>query len=197
MKNQAVGIAVTVPSCACGSVRIEEEVGATLGLPRGSLKFVVPTTAQLFYDPTVVELGKVVESLEERGYKVARASVQFRIPPRPAFVPAVWKIRVERLSEALQGVVSASIDFEKSLITVNYLPALVGQREIRAALFDWSGRRLESTKGVRRDETFKARGDNFDPEHIRGDNVHSLYPLGPDVSRPCHDEDLGRIVARV
>jgi copper chaperone CopZ len=44
-------------------------------------------------------------------------------------------LKVERLSEALRGVVSASIDFGRSLITVNYLPALVGLREIREVLF--------------------------------------------------------------
>jgi len=182
VKNRNVGLTVTVPSCACCSGRIEEEVGAALRRSTGRVNLVVPLAAQLLYDPTVVELGKVVKSQKERGYPVSLATVQFRIPLRPAFLPAVWKIKVERLSEALQGVVSASIDFGRSLITVDYLPALLSTTEIREALLDWGGRYLESkTNGARQDETSKIRRGNFDPQHSRGDHVHSLFSLGPDA----------------
>lgn len=198
MRSQQVGIAVTVPSCACCSARIEEEVGTALGLPRGSLKFVVPLAAQLLYDPTVVELGKVVESLKERGCKVSVARVQFRIPLRPTFLPAVWKVKVEGLSEELQGIVSASIDFGRSLITVDYLPAVVGTNEIREALLGQGVPHLESRrKGVRQNESVEIHGGGSDPERVRSGHIYALSSVGPGVSRPCHDEDLGSIAARV
>ncbi len=198
MTRQQVGIAVTVPSCACCSARIEEEVGAALGLPKGSVKFVVPITAQLLYDATVVELGKVVESLKERGCKVSLASARFRIPLRPAFLPTVWKVKVETLSAALPGVVSTSIDFGKSLITVDYLPAFVGTNEIRDALFACRVGQLESGEEEgKENENAKSYRGRSDLEHLRSHNVHSLYSLGPGVSQPCHDEDLGSLAARV
>ena len=193
-----VGIAVTVPSCACCSARIEEEVGDALGLPRGTLKFVVPVTARFFYDPQVVELGEIVESLKRRGCTIPVERVRYGIPLRPLFLPDVWKARVERLGKELQGVLLASIDFVRSMIVVDYVPALVRPHEILDALMGEGNRHLESRKlGIKGDESIHMLRANPDPEPIRTGYSGSLFSLGAGFSRHCHNNDLESMSAQV
>lgn len=185
------GITVTMPSCGCYSAKFGEEVGDALGLPRGSLKLVVPVRARLLYDPRVVELGKVIESLKRRGWKIFVARVRYGIPLRPLFLQDVWKARVERLGKELHGVVSASIDFVRSVIAVDYVPALVRPHEILDALMSTGNRRLESRKlTTSGGKSIHPGSDNRDHEIVRGGYSGSLVSVRASFSLGCYLNDL-------
>ena len=186
MKNGNIGFEVAVSSCACGSRRIEDEVGAALQLPKGTVKFVVPLTARLFYDPEVVELGKVVESLKEQGCKVSVDRLQFGIPMRPLFLPQIWISKVDRLSKELPGVIDAAIDFGKSIIAVNYVPALVRPSEIQGALLGHRRSHLDSGKReMSRGESVDNSRRRLDPECVGSGDVDALSFVETRVAQPC------------
>ena len=191
--KRKVGIEIAVPSCACCSAKIEEEVGAALGVPSGTVKLAVPVMAQLFYDPAVVELDKIIELLRWRGYSISVDRVQYGIPLRPLFLPHVWKTSIETLSKEVQGVVFASINFVRSVIAVDYVPALVRPEEILDALLGRGSRHLESRKlGIKADEsihTHHTRGANPDPKIVRSHCNGSLFSVGAGFSRHCHNNN--------
>jgi hypothetical protein len=190
------GIRVTVPSCGCCSASIEEEVGDSLGLPRGSLKFVVPITARLLYDPRVVELGKVTESLNRRGCTISVARVRYGIPLRPLFPPDVWKMRVDQLGKELQGVVFAAINFVSSVILVDYVPALVRPHEILAALMSKRNCRLGSRNlATTTRESIHPDSDNHNGEIVRGGYGGPLPSVGASFSPGCRPSARERNVA--
>jgi copper chaperone CopZ len=186
--SREMSIEIAVPSCGCCSAKIEEEVGDALRLPRGSLKFVVPVTAQLLYDPQVVELREIVESLKRRGCKIPVERLQYGIPLRPLFLPGVWKARIERLGKELDGVVLASIDFVTSAIAVDYVPTLIGPHEILSALLGHGRHRSVSKKpGMKGGLVHDPGKDNFDCETVRNDNGGPQWSRGTGRFWRCHD----------
>jgi len=188
MKNRNVGLAVTTPSCACWFSKIEEKIEAALRFPQEALKLVVPFAARLVFDRQLVELRTIIETLKEGICKCAVDRFQFGIPLRPLFLPAVWKIKVDRLSKELRGVISASIDFVRSVIAVDYLPALVQPHEIRNILLGRGRRHLvDPRQGEKREEYLIDIGGYLpDPERILRSDVDVPSFVGKSVFRPCH-----------
>lgn len=152
--SDEVSIEITVPSCSCCAAKIEQEVSAVLGVPKGAMRFVVPVRAQLHYDPRVVQLGQVVNILRDRGCEILVERIKLGVPARPAMQPAVWREKLKRLSGKLEGIVSASINFGTSRITVDYLPGLISPKEIREGVISWGAPHPDfQRKGVSKDET--------------------------------------------
>lgn len=135
--REEISIDVTVPSCSCCGAKMEQEVSAALAVPKGTVSFSVPVRAQLRYDPKVVQLGEILNALKARGCAVPSERIEFRIPTRPTIQPAVWKEKIRGLPEKLQGIISASVSFQGSRITVDYLPGLITPTEIREAVIGW------------------------------------------------------------
>lgn len=190
--NQDVNIDIMVPSCSCCSAKLEQEIATLSGISKGAVRFAVPVRAQLHYDPTVVKVGKLLVALKQRGFQVSLERVEFRIPVRPMFYPTVWNARVERLSENLEGVISASIDFATSRIAVDYLPGVVDSKEIRQAVLGWHLSHTETRrKEVRKDESAEIHRGGFEPERFRRDNLHAVHPLGSGISRSGDDAGVG------
>ncbi len=196
--SREMSVEIAVPSCGCCSAKIEEEIGDALGLSRGSVKFVVPVTAQLLYDPQVVELRKIVESLKRRGCKISVERVQYGIPLRALFLPDTWKTKVERLSQELQGVVFASINFVRSVITVDYVPALVGPHEILDALLGQGNHGPVSKKpGINSGKFIDPGSDNLDCETVRSGYSGSQVSLRGGFFRRYHQNDRESRVGQV
>jgi Cu+-exporting ATPase len=194
--NRDVSIDIMVPSCACCSAKLEQELATLSGISKAAVRFAVPVKAQLHYDPTAVNVGKLLAALKERGFEVPLERVEFRIPARPTLHPTVWKARVERLSENLEGVISASIDFATSRIAVDYLPGFVGSKEIREVVLGWHLLHSETRrKEVTKDETAEFHGGSLEPERARGNNFHTVHSLGSGFSRFCDDATLGGAAA--
>lgn len=198
MKSREVCVDVMLPSCPCCSARLEQELAAVPGVAAAGVKFVVPLRAQLRYDPAVARLDGLVDALTERGCEVVRERAEFRIPHRPAMPQAVWKIKVENLSRKLDGVISASISFEHSRITLDYLPGVISAKEVREAVVNWGTSHPSSLKEeVNKHEPSKIYGGGLEPERVRGSDLHALPSLGSGLSRPGNDQDLGGATAGV
>ncbi|MBI2350706.1 MAG: hypothetical protein HYV00_04380 [Deltaproteobacteria bacterium] len=198
MKTREVSIDVMLPSCPCCSARLEQELAAAAGVERAGIKFTVPLRAQLRYDPAIARLDGLVDALRERGCEVVQERAEFKIPHRPALPRGVWKVKVENLSRKLDGVISASISFEHSRITVDYLPGVISAREVREAVLGWGVPHPDfERKWVSQDESAWNQGSGLEPQRVRGGDLHAVHSVGPGVSRPCHDEDLGGAAAGV
>lgn len=194
--SREMSIEIAVSSCGCCSARIEGEVEDAFGLPGGTLKFFVPVTVKLFYDPRVVDLAKIIESLKRRGCTIPVEKVRYGIPLRPLFLPDVWKARVERLGKELEGVVFASINFVRSVITVDYVPALVRPHEILDALMGERNRRLESRiLTIKGNQSIHPCSDDCDPEILRSVSNSSLFSVGAGLTRRCRHNDLENTAA--
>jgi len=192
VKNKEVAIDVMVPSCSCCSAKLEQEIAAVSGVSKGAVRFAVPLRAQLRYDPTVAQINKIVDALKERGYEVALERVEFRIPFKPTMPPPAWKVKVATLSEKVEGIVSASVDFASSRIVVDYLPNLVSPKEIREAVVNWGTSLPTSLKEeVNKHEPSKIHGGGAEPERVRGDNIYALHSLGPGFSLTRYDPAVG------
>jgi hypothetical protein len=195
MKNGNIGFAGTMSSCGCVSRRKQEEVGTTLQVPRGTLKFVVPLTAQLFYDPQLVESSKVIEALKEQGYTVSVDRLQFGIPMRPLFSQQIWKSKLDRLTKELRGVMCASIDFRKCLITVDYMPAVIRPNEIQNALLGRKRFHEAGNRELRQEESIDRGTRPLKPDRINGGNVARLSFVETGALQPCRCKDLNGIAA--
>jgi copper chaperone CopZ len=161
------------------------------------VRFVVPLRAQLRYDPTVAKINRIVDALKERGYEVALDRVEFRIPFKPLMPPQAWKVKMATLSEKVEGIASASVDFVSSRIVVDYLPNLVSPKEIQEAVVNWGSHPSSLREEVNKHEPSKIYGGGAEPGRVRGDNLHPVHSLGPGLSRSCHDEAVGSDVAGV
>ena len=198
LKNREVTIDVMVPSCSCCSAKLEQELATAAGVSKAGVRFVVPLRAQLRYDSTVAKINKIVDVLKERGYEVALERVEFRIPFKPVMPPQAWKVKVATLSEKVEGVVSASVNFASSMIVVEYLPNLMSAKDAREAAISWGSPHSDSRrKEVRKDEPSEIHGDGPEPERVRRDHFHALHSLGPGLSRPRDDPGLGGAPAGV
>jgi len=156
-----------VPNCPCCSAKLEQELTTAPGVSEAGVRFVVPLRAQLRYDPTVAKINKVVDALKERGYEVALDRVTFRIPFKPLMLPQAWKVKVAMLSEKVEGIVSASVDFASSRIVVDYLPNLVSLKAIREAVVNWGTSHPASLKEeVHKHEPSKIYGGGAEPERV-------------------------------
>jgi hypothetical protein len=195
MKNGNIGFAVTMRSCGCDSGRIEEEVGTAVRAPRGTLKFVVPLTAQLFYDTQMVESSKVIEALKEQGYTVSVDRLQFGISMRPLFSQQIWKSKVDRLTKELRGVMCASIDFGKCLITVDYMPAVIRPNEIRNALLGRKRPHEAGNRELRQEESIDRGRHQLKPDRTSGGNVARLSFVETGALQPCRCKDLDGVAA--
>lgn len=152
--RKKLAIDIAVPSCRCCATRMESELSTVLGISKGAMRLAVPVKAQLRYDAHAVNLGMVVDGLRAIGCEVVTENAVFMIPARPALPPPVWTEKIKALTESMQGIVSASVSFQASRITVDYIPTLISLKEIREAVVGWgshysSGR----TKDANADET--------------------------------------------
>lgn len=198
MRTMEVCIEVMLPSCPCCSARLQQELAAAPGVAAAGVRFVVPLSAQVRYDPAVARLDGLVDALTERGCEVVRKRAVFRIPHRPAMPQGVWKIIVENLSRKLHGVISGSIDFTRSQIAVEYLPGVISAKEVREAVMGWGAPHLDSErKEASHNEIPWNQGSGIEPERVRGSDFHAARPPGSDLSRPCREEDLGSDAAGV
>ncbi len=196
MKDREVTIDVIVPSCSCCSARLEQELSTAAGVSGAGVRFAVPLRAQLRYDPGVAGIDKIVDALKERGYGVALERAEFRIPQRPAMLPAVWKEKMRSISKKVNGIISAWINFTTSRIVVDYLPGLITSREIREAVLGWGILDRDSArKRVTRDQVAEIQRAGFKPGPFQRDNLYASHSLGPGFSCPCNDERLGSAVA--
>lgn len=132
-----ISIDITVPSCSCCATKMEQELSTVLGIPKGAMRFIVPVKAQLHYDPHVVSLSMVLDGLRAKGCEVVTERAVFMIPARPALPPPVWKEKIKGISENVQGIISASVSFQTSRITVDYFPHLISLKEIRETVIGW------------------------------------------------------------
>jgi len=153
------------------------------------VKFKVPLTAQLFYDPDAVELAKIVESLHGLGCDVAVDRIRFGIPLRPLFAPQIWKSKIARLSKGLPGVIDAAIDFGKSLISVTYMPDLLRPSAIHEALLGRKRLPVESeTQNVGYGDFVDIPTPNLNLGRVGNGDVDSLSFVETRVAEPCRCE---------
>ncbi len=127
MAAKTVTLPVTGMSCASCALNIERNVKKLEGVKGASVNF-ASEQASVEYDSDQLEVKDLVGKIQDAGYEVAHASVEF---PVTGMSCANCAMNIERaLKKKVPGVVNASVNFASEHAFVEYIPGLTGIDEI-------------------------------------------------------------------
>ena len=122
MAEQNVTLPVTGMTCANCALNIERNVKKLEGVTGASVNFATEQ-ATVHYDPEQLQMKDVVGKIQDVGYGVAKASVEF---PVTGMSCANCAMNIERaLKKKVEGVVNASVNFATERAFVEYIPGIV------------------------------------------------------------------------
>lgn len=131
MAEQNVTLPVTGMTCANCALNIERNVKKLEGVTGAGVNFATEQ-ATVHYDPEHIKVKDLVEKVQDAGYGVARASVEF---PVTGMTCANCAMNIERaLKKKVRGVVNASVNFATERAIVEYIPGLAGIDEMIGAI---------------------------------------------------------------
>jgi hypothetical protein len=96
-----------------------------------------PIRVWVHCEPTTAAVQKLSHDLKQHGYRMEVENKQFRIPSRPRLPAMLWSLKVENLPYKVVGVISASIDYGTSRISIEYLPEVLNYEQLRKAVMSW------------------------------------------------------------
>lgn len=115
---KTVSLPITGMSCASCAARIEKGVTGLSGIVKASVNFAAEKIA-ITYDPGKVHLNDFVKTIKELGYGAGVESVAISVRGMSC---ASCVQKVTKALNAVDGVVSASVNFAAERADVNYLP---------------------------------------------------------------------------
>jgi hypothetical protein len=77
---------------------------------------------------------KLSHNLKQQGYGMDLEHKKFRIPPRLRLPAMLWAAKVKSLPGHVVAVVSASIGYVTSRISVEYIAGVVSDEQVRRAV---------------------------------------------------------------
>jgi len=125
-------IPVTGMSCAACAARIESGLSGMEGVSGASVNFAAER-ATVEFDPSRVSTDDFIKAIKDLGYG---ASVARQTLPIKGMTCAACVSRVQRALEALDGVISVSVNLATERATIEYVPTQVGIREFKKAVRD-------------------------------------------------------------
>lgn len=152
MSSKQLTLPITGMTCANCAATIErnlkklptaENVNVNLASERATLQF----------DPTQLNRDQIIARIEKAGYGVAMGEAVLPITRMSDDNDAR---RLEKALSKLEGVVSATVNFTTSKATVKYIPTLVSQGDLRAAV-KMAGFETVATEGSSEDAERAAR----------------------------------------
>ncbi len=117
-------------SCAACSARVEAALSRMDGVKEAGTNFAAGR-ASVLYDPAVVKLDNILDVISDLGYG---AATEKQIIPVTGMSCAACAARVEKALNAVDGVVTAQVNFATEKAAVEYIPAQAGIRELREAI---------------------------------------------------------------
>jgi len=116
-----IQIPITGMSCANCAANIERNLKKTPGVKEANVNF-ASERASIAFDPQDVRVEDLLRKIEETGYGVPKAKVEFTVT---GMTCANCAMTIERtLRKKVPGVVAASVNFASERASVEYLPGL-------------------------------------------------------------------------
>ncbi|MBI4949442.1 MAG: heavy metal translocating P-type ATPase [Deltaproteobacteria bacterium] len=117
-----VSLPITGMSCASCATKIEKGLTGLSGIVEASVNFAAEKI-NISYNPDDVHVSDFVKAIKELGYGAGVASVSIAVKGMSC---ASCVEKVTKALNAVDGVVSASVNFATEKATVNFLPTVVG-----------------------------------------------------------------------
>lgn len=125
-----VSLPITGMSCASCAAKIEKGLTGLSGIIEASVNF-ASEKVNIAYDPDGVHISDFIKTIKELGYGAGVASVAI---PVKGMSCASCVEKVTKALNALDGVVSASVNFATEKATINYLPTVTGSDALMKAI---------------------------------------------------------------
>jgi Cu+-exporting ATPase len=131
MAQTSVTLPINGMSCANCAANIERSVKKLDGIDEASVNF-ASENALVRFDPSIVNIGKVVDQVKRAGFSVPANHLEL---PITGMTCANCAANIERtLSKKLEGVVQASVNFATERAAIDYLPDALSLDAIVSAI---------------------------------------------------------------
>ena len=131
MSEKNVTLPVTGMTCANCALNIERNVKKLPGVKEANVNFAAEQAA-ISFDTDQINIEDVVKKIQDAGYGVAKATVEF---PVTGMTCANCALTIERtLNKKVPGVVQASVNFAAERAHVEYIPSVTDTDEMVAAI---------------------------------------------------------------
>jgi P-type Cu+ transporter len=130
METQHIDLPITGMTCANCARTVERTLGKTDGVSEANVNYATER-ASVSYDPSQVQVDKLVERVEKAGYGVAQAQMDL---PITGMTCASCVRNVERAINKQPGILSVNVNLATEKATVSYLPGTVRRGDIVKAV---------------------------------------------------------------
>jgi Cu+-exporting ATPase len=131
MPEKNIALPVTGMTCANCAANIERSLNKLSGIQEASVNF-ASEKANVRFDPGLIEIKAVVESVERAGYGVVTRHLEL---PITGMTCANCAANIERaLNKKVSGVTQASVNFASERAAIDFVPDAVSIDEIVAAI---------------------------------------------------------------
>ena len=131
MSEKNVTLPITGMTCANCALNIERNVKKLPGVKEANVNF-ASEQASISFDSDQAEVEDVIQKIQDAGYGVVKATVEF---PVTGMTCANCAMTIERtLNKKVPGVVQASVNFAAERVLAEYLPSMTDMDEMIAAI---------------------------------------------------------------
>ncbi len=124
--SEVINLPIAGMSCAACAARVEKALTDLPGVEAAAVNLALER-AQVHYDPTTVQLERLIRAVREAGYQVPVVKATF---PVVGMSCAACSARVERAVKGMVGVVEAAVNFATETLAVTYLADTVGPSDL-------------------------------------------------------------------
>ena len=164
-------------SCSACANRIERVVNKLDGVEKGSVNFAAETLA-LEYNEEKVKLDEVEAAIEKAGFKVKKNIKDYTFKVEGMTCSACAN-RVEKVTQKIEGVESASVNFATEQLTVKLDADLASYGQIKSAVEKAGFQLISESDTVQPQEKKRDEATKLLTRFIISliFSLHSLYPL--------------------
>jgi Cu+-exporting ATPase len=128
-----IQVGISGMTCASCALRIEKGVARLSGVSGVHVNFGTEK-ATVTFDPEAVDLGEIVEKIQDVGYKAITDTMRLKtVEPLLDPVVALLSPRIRRLP----GVIRARYETSSSSWVITYLPETIAPGDVRRRLKEW------------------------------------------------------------
>jgi len=178
MSDRTIRLELTGMSCANCSGTIEDRVGELAGVSSVDANYATDE-GSVTYDPDAVSLGDIVDAVHDAGYGVDTETATVAISDMSCSNCA--EANGEAL-EAVEGVVSADVNYATDEAQVTYLPSVASLSDLYDAVEDAGYSPVREDEGGDESQSSQDRRDAARNEEVRKQRRLTLF--GAALSAP-------------
>ena len=129
-QTENVTLKITGMTCAACAARIEKGLNKLPGVEKANVNLAVEK-ASVSFDPSQTTINDISAKIEDLGYQVIKDRVDLKIS---GMTCAACAARIEKGLNKLPGVYKAVVNLAAEKSSVEYEPAKISQKDIKAAI---------------------------------------------------------------